>query len=728
MNGAIVAILAILCFAAGYFLYAEYLSDNIFALDPDETCPSQEFRDNVDYLPTDRHVLFGHHFCSITGAAPIVGPAVAVLWGWIPAVLWVVIGTIFIGAVHDFGTLVVSVRHKGRSISDICGDIVGERSRSLFLILVFTLIWVVIAVFAVVIATLFVKYKASVVPVNFEILVAIIIGTLLYRGENDLLIPSILALISLYAVIFLTVQTPILGNFDITWLLPFSLEHTTWMDTLGFHSLFMKKVFVWVLLLLLYSFIASVLPVWTLLQPRDFINGHQLFVGLGALYLGLLIAQPKIAAPGFNDKTDIPGAMGELSTSDGLSNFRRIPKGMLLIPEDQLPSSAKRSKTIPKIRNQSHLPRPRFYVVPEVSNPSSNSSFPIRAVKKQEGEGFSGSLIPVLNQDNQPWMYHESTQKISPGSSRMTETTTNQSSLKVQPDNPARSAPPIIPFLFITIACGAISGFHGLVSSGTTSKQLETMEDCRYIGYGGMVGEGLLGLMSVLAATAGFTVIAQQTGEDPTALWTAHYSSWGGANDFAAKIGAFVHGGGAFLGTILHPVLPESYDVKRLSEAIVAILVISFAATTLDSATRIQRFIFQELTRPLDYDWTENLYASGAIAAFTPLLLIFGGAWGALWPLFGATNQMLAGLSMLVITVYLVKKRKQIMSFFLPMIFLIIITGLGLFLLFLDFFQTGFLNSQLQSLPAFRASLTLVLFGVALWIVWEGIQNARSTA
>ncbi len=722
-NATVVALLSLVAFGLGYVFYSRYLAHRIFQLDPSEKAPAREFEDGVDYVPANKHVLFGHHFCSITGAAPIVGPAVAVLWGWLPAVIWVVLGTIFIGAVHDFGTLVLSVRHEGRSIGDICGEVIGPRSRFLFLLLVSILIWLVLAVFAVVIGTLFVEFPESVVPVNFEILVAVVIGIVVYRMDWDLKIPSIIALVALYAVIFLTLEVPALKNFQITYILPFSLEGVGWMETIGMTSLKQKKIFTWVVILLGYSFVASVIPVWVLLQPRDYINGHQLYIGLGALYLGLLIASPQIKSPKWNEKAGYPGAMGVFSI-ESETPPSRIPDGLVLLPEGTVPSENGNGTQIKRedIRNTS----PRFIVVGSITGDKlkKNSSHPIRSLTQTEGNGFVGTLVPALAGDGTAWVHREGSLKrmtVRKSGGEQKKAVTGElasTGITVSTKKPVKSAPPILPFLFITIACGAISGFHGLVSSGTTSKQLADVTHSRYIGYGGMVGEGMLGLMAVFATTAGFSLLAEGQGIGALELWRTHYSSWGGANDFGAKIGAFVKGGSQFVEVLG---LPADF-----SQALVAIIVISFAATTLDSATRIQRYILNELADVVNTELFSGRIKGSALAAFSPIFLVFGSAWGALWPLFGATNQMLAGLSLMVVTVYLFRNRRQVRNYLFPMIFLVLMTGFSLVLQTISFFRDGFLESATDWQARLLTVLSFVLFTISVWIVGEGFLQISS--
>jgi len=556
VNSVVLAAVGLIAFAIAYRFYSRFLATRIFGLDPHRKTPAHEKRDGVDYVPTSRHVLFGHHFTSIAGAAPILGPAIAVIWGWVPALIWVVCGSIFIGAVHDFGCLFVSTRNGGNTIADLTGRIIGPRARLLFLMFVLFLTWVVIAVFAFVIGTLFVQYPASVLPVNFEIVVAACIGYLVHKRNSKLLVPSLAALASLYFMVWVGV------NYASDWAIP---------------AVVGSSAQTWVVLLLAYAFVASVLPVWLLLQPRDFINSHQLFVGLGALYLGLVLVHPQVQAPAFD-------------------------------------------------------PSP-------------------------EGAG--------------PWF----------------------------------------PLLFITIACGAISGFHGLVGSGTTSKQVDNERDTRAIGYGAMLGEGALALMALLACAAGFA--SQEA-------WTAHYHDWGSANKLGLKLSAFVDGGASFLMGL--PLVSQ-----ELCQAVLAVIVISFAATTLDTATRIQRLIVQELAAGYKVKVLGNTYVASGIAAFSPLILVFGGTTGAdgvkrpywteLWPIFGASNQLLGALSLLVLSFYLVRRGKNPWFVLIPTALISCITILALVVNLRGFVDRG---------QWMLVALSVVLLSLAGWLLAEGLLKLRA--
>ncbi len=502
--------------ALGYRFYSRYLADSLFRLRADEPVPSVDQEDGVDFVPTKTEVLWGHHFSSIAGAAPILGPAMAIVWGWVPALIWIVLGVVFMGAAHDFGALVLSIRHKAVSVGSLASSYISPRARVLFLLIIFFLIWLVGAVFAFAIAGLFTAFPASILPVNLEILVALGIGWWGYKMKRSLLIPSIVALVGLYAIIVGTATG------------------TLWTPEPG--SIFLDKNF-WLISLMLYAYVASSLPVWFLLQPRDLINSHQLVVGLIALYLGFFLSTPEFVAP----------AVGEL--------------------ED----------------------------------------------------------LPAL-----------------------------------------------FPLLFVTIACGAISGFHGLVSSGTTSKQLACATDARSVGYGAMLMEAALAILATMAVACG--------------LWNSpeHGHAWdflqskvavgaSGASAALPKVGealmAFVNGAASFLASLGIPI--------EVGMTVVAVLVISFAATSLDTALRIQRLVLAELGEIYNIRPLRNRWFGGALASGSVLLLIYAdydqGA-KSLWPVFGATNQVLAAFTLLIIALYLRKLGRKSLAYSLPAVIVLCIT------------------------------------------------------
>ena len=563
MNSAYLASIALFSFYMGYRFYSTYISDHIFDLDEKIITPSQKFEDGIDFVPTKRHILFGHHFTSIAGAAPIIGPCIAAYWGWLPAILWIVFGTIFMGAVHDFGTLVVSLKEKGRSIADITSNVINKRVRLMFLIFVMLLTWLVLAVFAMAIAGLFSAVPTSVIPINIEIILAIIMGYLIYKKNTDALIPSIIALCILYFFIWVGTLIPISLNI-------FGISDHNIQNT-------------WIICLFMYSAIASLSPVWLLLQPRDFINSHQLIVGLCLIFLGIFLSQPIIDAPAIRSQSD-------------------------------------------------------------------------------------------------------------------------------------PTAPPLFPMLFVTIACGAISGFHGLVSSGTTSKQIEKLKDSRLIGYGAMLGEGTLAVASLIAAVAGISLVTNcnlpSIGVVENLNWSIYYESW--AHATSNKATAFVLGGGALLEQLGLP--------HTLAKTLMAVLVISFAATTLDTATRIQRLIISEIGNAINSHTLQNKYIATIVAIVPAFILtmlsisdpITGStkqaAW-ILWPIFGASNQMLAALTLMILSLYFWKKNKNITLIFIPMIFVMIITFISLTIKMQSFYKQGSL---------LLCSISFLMLLLIIWMIVEG--------
>ena len=276
METLLIALVAGVGFIVAYHTYGRWLGRKVFELSADAVCPSCRLNDGNDYVPTPKMVVFGHHFTSIAGTGPIVGPAIAIMWGWLPALLWVIFGSIFIGAVHDFGALVVSLRNNGQTVGDIAGRVLNRRVRFLFLLVLFMSLTIVLAIFGLVIAAVFKQYPATIFPCIVQIPIAIVIGVWLYRRGVGLLLPSVIALGTMYLAV-------VYGDWG--------YFHTI-NSTMASWS-----VMTWVVLLLAYSYVASVLPVWTLLQPRDYINSLQLISALGLIVVGLAWAAFAGGAP-----------------------------------------------------------------------------------------------------------------------------------------------------------------------------------------------------------------------------------------------------------------------------------------------------------------------------------------------------------------------------------------------------------------------------------------------
>lgn len=511
-------------YLVAYHTYGRFLARKIFKLRPEVVVPSAELQDGIDYVPTRRGIIFGHHFTSIAGTGPIVGPAIGVIWGWLPALLWVTVGCIFMGAVHDLGALVVSLRNEGKSISEAAAKYINVRVRFIFFAIVFLTLLLVIAVFGVVIAVVFARFPSSVLAVWLQIPIAVTLGWVVYKKGASVPISTAVAVAAMYATVWLGSR------------LPFDMPMLGAMPATGS----------WTLLLLVYAWVASTLPVTTLLQPRDYINAWQLFIMMALLALGVAWS----------------------SLSGGLP-----------------------------------------------------------------------MVAPAVD--------------LSP-----------------------EGAPSLWPFLFITIACGAVSGFHSLVASGTSPKQIAREPDALFVGYGSMLLEGALAVLVLICVGAGigmaYTTSDNQllTGFD---AWHRHYASWSSASGMAANLTAVVVGAANMMGRFG---LPEAVGI-----ALMGVFIASFAGTTLDTATRIQRYVIGELATDLKVPLLANRWVATSAAVVTAAALAFAtGADGqgalALWPLFGSANQLLASLALLVVTLYLRQKggRKYLFAA-IPCLLMLMVTN-----------------------------------------------------
>ncbi|MED5412541.1 MAG: carbon starvation protein A [Pseudomonadota bacterium] len=507
MSSLFIVIFGLAGFCFGWFVYSKYIAEKIYRLDPNYVTPAHRFDDGVDYVPTNKYVLWGSHFTAVAGAAPIVGPAIAVYWGWAPALLWVTLGSIFFAGVHDFGALWASNRHDAKSIGALSESIVGVKVRSVLMIIIFLLLVLVNAMFATIIADEMVIYPESVFPAWAAIPVAIAVGVLIRRKFNLLAI-SIVGVGILYYTIYvgsnmpLAIPDPLFG--------------------LGERG-------DWIILLYIYAGIASMLPVWLLLQPRDYINGAQLVVGLFVLYTAVLLTTPDVAAPAFNDV--------------------------------------------------------------------------------------------------------------------------------------AEGTPPILPILFVTIACGALSGFHGIVSSGTSAKQLSNEKDARFVGYLGALGEGSLALITITAVTGSLYAASVAGG------WDAIYPSFTGG----PSAGGFIAGGALLIS--------EGWGIPlTFAQTMLAVMVVLFAGTTMDAGLRLTRYIIQEWGNIYSIKPLKSAYISTFVAVGACLLLAFGVSNGSypgdggtlIWPVFGATNQILASMTLIVLSVYLMKLGRPAKNLLIPLCFILV--------------------------------------------------------
>jgi len=490
MGSAFLLILSLSLFIVAYILYGRFVSRRL-GIDNSRPTPSHTMTDGVDYVPAKAPILFGHHFASIAGAAPIIGPITAAVFGWIPVFLWIILGSIFIGGVHDFSSIVASVRHQGKSIGEIIEEHIGRSGKRLFLIFAWSTLVLVVAVFAIVVAKTFVSVPASATASLLFLLLALMFGAAIYKFHIHIGVATLIGVILLFSCVYLGIVFPI--------------------------QLPMKA---WIFILLAYIFVASVTPVWILLQPRDYLNSFLLYTLVIGSTIGILIANPKVQLATFTS----------------------------------------------------------FHV-------------------------DLGYLFPIL---------------------------------------------------FVTVACGAISGFHSLVGSGTTAKQLDKESDARIIGYGGMLTEGLLAVVALTAAAvlvhSKYSLFLSKTGGGPITL-------------FSTSVGNFM----AALGIPLH-----------VGKTFAALAVSAFALTSLDTATRLSRYAFQEFFENHQAEkqsiLARNRFIGTTVSVFLGGLLALSGQWRAIWPIFGSANQLLAALALLAVSVWLAHKGKKNAFTRYPMIFMFAVT------------------------------------------------------
>jgi len=617
--------LTIAVFSAGmlylsYKLYGTFLAGKVLGLDDRRHTPAVERNDGMDFVPTKPQVLFGHHFASIAGLGPILGPAIAVYWGWVPALAWVLVGCVLIGGVHDMAALFASIRHRARTIGDLTNDIIGPRARLLFLLIIFFLLALAMGVFAIQMAILFNDLSPqAIVPTFSLILIAMVIGIMVYKLKWRLLPVTVVGVTLMFATTYAGLEIPVplyrlfIGDSGAREVIA-TTDHPDLPVVHGIRATRAKATMeyfkargkenpakfapmaadvtaardrsqsTWVYILLVYAFFASILPVWLLLQPRDYINCFQLYFGLLVLMLGLLIWHPVIHAPAF-------GA---------------------------LPSAA--------------------------------------------GDG----------------------------------------------------APSVLPFIFITIACGAVSGFHNLVSSGTTARQIRRESDARPIGYGAMLTEGFLAVLVILACTAGLSAGDYQN----------IYGSWKTIGN--QSLGAFLSGGA---NVIAQPFLwmfaPEQQGaVVVFCRNLIAVIVVSFAMTTLDSGTRLLRYNIEEISRLARLKPLANRYLSSFVAVlaigYFALIKIDGKPAGlTLWQLFGTSNQLLAALGLLVVSIYLYQLRRPVIYTVVPMCVMIVSVTWAMTLKLGEFYQGWQANGDLTNLSLLVIGSVLAV--MAAWMMVEGV-------
>jgi carbon starvation protein len=581
-------IATLVTFSAGYLGYSRYLSQFV-ELDDDRETPAHKYEDGQEYVPAKKPVLLGHHYSSIAGGAPIVGPITAALaFGWIPAFLWVAIGNPLFGSVHDFMSLSASMRHEGKSIGYIIGQYVGERGKDMILWFAFLTIILVIAVFALVIAVVFNAYPSAATASLIYIALALVFGLYLYQFDLPFLPGTAAFVAAVFAGVWVGVQYPIAMTADVA---P-ALSGVDPIVLLGSSSPFpavlqSSNIGAWIVAVIVYGLVAAVLPVWVLLQPRDFLTSSLLYAGVGGTLLAVIVGT-------------VMGATGQLTLQlPGYTNFM--------------------------------------------------------------GNGFG----------------------------------------------------PLFPLLFVTIACGTISGFHSLVSSGTTAKQLNKETDARAIGYGAMLGEGLLATVAIVTV--------------------AVYGYTGASGGIGLALPNFAAGGGVILNVGFG--IPE-----RLAAPFMGLVLVSFLLTSTDTAIRLGRYMYEEIVGTPEtrvQEVTSNRYVNVAIQCLPAYVLVASGRWADLWPLFGGANQTLAALALLVATIWLANwdEDKQLISTGGPMALMLVITITALLYksvyewLYLKILQGQWGEAGATTLnvsaTVLQIVIAFVLIGLALSIAYMGIDNIR---
>ena len=565
MNAVLVLLVGCAILIAGYVFYGSWLAKQ-WGVDDTKVTPAHELEDGMDYVPAKAPVLMGHHFSSIAGAGPINGPIQAAVFGWLPCMLWILIGGIFFGAVHDYGALFASIRHKGQTLGEVVAANIGERAKKLFIIFSYLTLVLVVAAFASIVASTFNGYTAdgalnhdnaavAMISILF-IIMAIIFGLAVYRRGAPLSVATVLGVIGIVLCLVIGL------NFH-----PIYLSNTVWMWIIG-----------------VYILIASVAPVWILLQPRDYLSSFLLYGMMIIAFVGVIGA----GLTGHNLNMEIP-------------------------------------------------------MMTEWKDPISSL----------------GTMFPAL---------------------------------------------------FVTIACGAISGFHSLVGSGTTSKQLDHERDAKPIAYGGMLIECALALISLCAV--GY-VWADYVGgmRTPTTVFATGLS----------KMVATIPGLGATQPTV---------------SALLVLTVSAFCLTSLDTATRLARYMFQEFWLKPGETYKDvtgfkatlcNPYVATAITVVLGVGLGMTG-YGKIWPLFGAANQLLAGLALLTVCAWLGNIGRNNKMFYFPMAFMMVVTICSLFQTVTN--RIGQITSDNPEVLAkvdwgtyAQAILGAILIVLALVLAWEGIQT-----
>lgn len=501
LNAALIGVLGAVWFYAMYRLYGGFIERTLIKPNDANPTPANSMKDNVDFVPSPPALLFGHHFSSIAGAGPIVGPILAYsLFGWLPALLWILVGSVFIGAVHDYTALMTSVRSRGVSIAELAQQHVSNAARWIFSVFLWLALVLVIAVFAVLTAQTLAEKPEIVVPTLGLMVLALLFGYFVYQKNLNIWVGTVIGLAAMFGLIVIGDFSPIQASFEF-----------------------------WLVFAFVYSFIASVIPVWVLLQPRDYLSMYILVIGIALAFVSLLVMQPEVSGPAF-----------------------------------------------------------------------------IGASSKQ------GPLWPIL---------------------------------------------------FITVACGAISGFHSVVSSGTSAKQLRRESEGKIITFGGMLTEGALAMIVVLLVSSVLFWDQAPTPDLSGFVFSTLLAEKGANITFGTAMGRAMESIG----------VPLQYGI-----AFGILMLNAFILTTLDTCARLTRYIVAE-SAGRKVPILNNKYVATAVGLIVAYLITAGNNWRVLWPAFGATNQLIGALSLLVVTAYMFGYKRATKYTLIPGLFMLVTTLGALF-------------------------------------------------
>lgn len=664
MNGAVLVVGGILYFVAAYFLYGKYLTRH-FGIDPKRPTPAMEMGDGVDYVPAKSPVLFGHHFASIAGAGPIVGPVLAVYFGWLPAALWILLGCVFIGAFHDFAALFLSVRDKGRSIGHVIEDLIGYAGRQVFLVFAWAALVLVVAMFGLLVAKTFVSTPAVATASLLFIAMAPVFGWLVYRKNVSILRGSLVFVPLLFAFVWVGTVLPI----DLS----AQLQKAAQGGTTKVGDAAVGKA--------LDGAVATLgkdAGVAARLSEPLFATGYDLAkkaareAAVGATHGSARMTPAELSAavaPACGmlvagAGADDPALVGELAD--------RMAASVVKFHADQRAQNIWIWVLLVYVFVASVIPvwmllQPRDYL----------NSYLLYAMILL---GFLGILL-VAPQIKLPAF------------------------VGFVANNPAGQSGKLFPILFVTIACGACSGFHSLVASGTTAKQISSESHILPVGYGGMLVEGVLALMAMVSVA--YLVPAD---------YNRMISSNGAVGAFASGLATFAEGG-----------LRVPFGI---GQTFVALAISAFMLTTLDTATRLARFTWEELflpkaspadvAQPRSRCFLANPIVATVISVGAAAALAFSGGGTALWPVFGASNQLLAALTLLALTLYLLHRRKNFWLALLPMVFMMATTIWALVLLIQSNWTK---NLPLAIASGFLLAMALVLVVLAAGAVGKAKQS-----